>query len=63
VIPDDLYNYLQTLERSSGRPVKHDLADWRVVDDWPQPVPVIEGELNVFEAWFGDILGELFGSP
>jgi len=49
--------------RRSGRPVKHDLAGWRVTDDWPQRVPVTEREVDVFEAWFGDILDELFGAP
>jgi hypothetical protein len=63
VIPNDLYDYLQTPRRRSERPVKHDLADWRVVDDWPQRVPVTEREVTVFEAWFGDILDDLFGSP
>ncbi|MGH6679328.1 MAG: hypothetical protein ACREDL_10465 [Bradyrhizobium sp.] len=63
VIPNDLYDYVLTPERRSGRPVKHDLVDWRVVDDWPQRVPVTEREVDVFEAWFGDILDELFGLP
>ena len=63
VIPDDLYDYLQTPERRLGRPVKHDLMDWRVLDDWPRRVPVTQREVDVFEAWFGDILDELFGSP
>lgn len=49
--------------RRSGRPVKHDLAGWRVTDDWPQRVPVTEREVDVFEACFGDILDELFGAP
>lgn len=29
--------------------------------DWPEHVPVTEREVDVFEAWFGDILDELFG--
>ena len=41
--------------------MKHDLADWRVIDDWPERVPVTEREVDVFEAWFGDIVDELFG--
>jgi hypothetical protein len=63
VIPDDLYDYLTPSVRRSGRPVKHDLAGWRVTDDWPKRVPVTEHEVDVFEAWFGDILDELFGAP
>jgi hypothetical protein len=62
-IPVDLYDYAQAPERRPGRPVKHDLIGWRAVDDWPERVPVTELEVDVFEAWFGDILDELFGSP
>jgi hypothetical protein len=61
-VPGDLYDYLVLPERRPGRPVKRDLADWRVVDDWPQRVPVTEREVDVVEAWFGDILDELFGT-
>jgi len=63
VIPDNLYDYAMPLERRPGRPVKHDLFDWRVVDDWPGRVPVTEAEVDLFEAWFGDVLDELFGTP
>ena len=44
-----------------GRPVKHDVESWRVVDDWPARVPVTDAEIDVFEAWFGDLFDELFG--
>ncbi len=27
----------------------------------PDPVPITEAELDVFEAWFGDLFDELFG--
>jgi hypothetical protein len=50
-------------DRRPGRPVKHGLIGWRVIDDWPQQVPVTECEVDVFETWFGDILDELFGPP
>jgi hypothetical protein len=50
-----------------GRPPKHDLSTWTVIDDWPDPVPVTEAEIEVFERWFGDLFDELFdpdiGSP
>lgn len=62
-IPIDLYDYAATPERRPGRPVKRDLIGWRVIDDWPERVPVTEREVDVFEAWFGDILDELFGPP
>lgn len=45
-----------------GRPPKHDLSTWAVTDDWPDPVPVTEAEIEVFERWFGDLFDELFGS-
>lgn len=44
-----------------GRPPKHDLSTWTVIDDWPDPVPVTEAEIKVFERWFGDLFDELFG--
>jgi hypothetical protein len=60
--PDDPYDYALAPERRPGRPMKHDLIGWRVVDDWPERVPLTEREVDVFEAWFGDILDEFFGS-
>lgn len=45
-----------------GRPPRHDLSTWIVTDDWwPDLVPVSEAEIDVFEAWFGDLFDELFG--
>ncbi len=47
--------------------VKHDLGTWTVTDDWPDPVPVREAEIGVFQRWFGDLFDGLFdpdgGSP
>lgn len=45
-----------------GRPPKYDLSTWAVSDDWPDPVPVSEAEIAVFERWFGDVLDELLGN-
>ena len=44
-----------------ARPAKHEVETWRVIDDWPQRVPVTQAEIDVFEAWFGDLFDELFG--
>jgi hypothetical protein len=44
-----------------GRPPKHDLSTWTVTDEWPEHIPVTEAEMDVFEAWFGDLFDELFG--
>lgn len=56
----DFYDYARLPAPPLGRPAQ-DLTNWRVVDDWPKRVPVAEREVDVFEAWFGDILDELFG--
>lgn len=32
-----------------------------VTDNWPDDVPVAEAEIDVFEAWFGDLFDDLFG--
>jgi hypothetical protein len=59
-LPGDLYVLPAPWPRR-GRPVKHDVETWRVIDDWPQPVPVTQTEIDVFEAWFGDLFNEFFG--
>jgi len=60
VLPDDLYIEPEAWPRI-GRPPKHDVEAWTVTDDWPDPVPITDAELDVFEAWFGDLFDELFG--
>jgi hypothetical protein len=60
VLPDDLYIQIEPRPRI-GRPPKHDLEIWRVTDDWTTHVPVTDAEIDVFEAWFGDLFDELFG--
>ena len=47
--------------RAPGGPIKHDVETWAVTDDWPDRVPITDAELDVFEAWFGDLFDELFG--
>jgi hypothetical protein len=44
-----------------GRPPKHDVAASTVTEDWPRRVPVTQAEVDMFEAWFGDLFDELFG--
>ena len=61
ILPDDLYIQPEPWPRI-GRPPKHKLSDWTVTDDWPDRVPVTTPELEVFEAWFGDLFDEMFGS-
>lgn len=45
----------------AGRPPKDDLSTWTVTDDWPDRVPVTQAEVDVFDAWFGDVFDDLFG--
>lgn len=47
--------------RPVRRQAKHDQMTWTVTDDWPEDVPVTDAEIEVFEAWFGDLFDELFG--
>ena len=37
-------------------------SEWTVTDDWPDEVPITEAEIEVFEAWFGDLFEELFST-
>ena len=60
VLPDDLYIQSEPWPRL-GRPPKRGPETWRVIDDWPARVPVTDAEIDIFEAWFGDLFDELFG--
>jgi hypothetical protein len=62
VPPDDLYDYAKPPNRRSGRPICNDPATWIVKDDWPETVPVTDAEVDVFEAWFGDLFDDLFSA-
>lgn len=63
--PDDidLYDYAEPppAKPRGSAGAKDDLSDWRVVDDWPEHVPVTPEEVDVFERWFGGLLDEMFG--
>lgn len=69
-LPDDLYDYIDEdmptspeVPVAKGRGTEPSLDHWTVSDDWPERVPVTEAEIDLFEAWFGDIIDELFGKP
>lgn len=69
-LPDDLYDYIDEDMPTSpeapvveGRGTEPSLDHWTVSDDWPECVPVTEAEIDLFEAWFGDIIDEMFGKP
>jgi len=57
---DDLYDYARA-SACPGRRAKRASVTWTVTDDWPEDVPVTEAEVDVFEAWFGELFDELFG--
>jgi hypothetical protein len=59
---DDLYDYARTPSGRRRRPALEDPTTWTVKDDWPEHVPVTEAEIEVFEAWFGDLFDELFST-
>jgi len=45
-----------------GRPAPEDTTTWTVTDDCPDEVSITEAEIEVFEAWFGDLFDELFST-
>jgi hypothetical protein len=57
----DLYDYARVPAGRDRRRARRASVTWAVTDDWPQDVPVTEAEIDVFEAWFGDLFDELFG--
>jgi len=60
--PIDVYDYAHSRARRPRRQVPADPTTWTVTDDWPEDVPVTEAEIEVFEAWFGDLFDELFST-
>lgn len=59
---DDLYDYARAPAHPDRRRAKRASMTWVVTDDWPEDVPVTVAEIDVFEAWFGDLFDELFGT-
>jgi hypothetical protein len=58
---DDLYDYARGPARP-GRPLaKRASVISAVTDDWPKDAPDNEAEIDVSEAWFGELFDELFG--
>lgn len=59
--PSDLYDYIPPAAPADGRGRKEDGERLTVTDDWPDIVPVTEAEIRIIEAYFGDVLDDLFG--
>ena len=60
-LPDDLYDICgQQFDEGAARQRRNDLMDRdrRLADE----VPITEAEIEVFEAWFGDLFDELFST-
>jgi hypothetical protein len=60
--PIDVYDYAHSRACRRRRQVPVDPTTWTVTDDWPEDVPVTEAEMEVFEAWFGDLFDKLFST-
>jgi hypothetical protein len=60
--PLDVHDYAHPRARRPRRPMQDDPTSWTVTDNWPEDVPVTEAEIEVFEAWFGDLFDELFST-
>ena len=57
--PPDLYDYLRRVEPCGKRRCAQKRVT--ITDDWPEVVPITEAEIRIVEAYFGDVLDELFG--
>ena len=57
--PSDLYDYLRPVVPSSEQ--RRAQEPITITDDWPEVVPITEAEVRIVEAYFGDVLDELFG--
>jgi hypothetical protein len=58
----DLHDYARRPRHRARRAHKVEPIAWTVTDDWPEDVPVTEAEVDVFEAWFGDLFDALFST-
>lgn len=64
----DLYDYAlppqPTASRSKQRRSRARVrTSWRprIIDDWPERIPVTSAEVDIIEAHFADFFDELFG--
>lgn len=57
--PPDLRDYLRPVVPFGKRLRAEEPIS--ITDDWPEVVPISEAEVRIIEAYFGDVLDELFG--
>lgn len=59
--PPDLYDYAMQPPGRAVHFARHTSNPIAVTDHWPATVPVTAAEVAIIEAYFGDLLDELFG--
>lgn len=59
-LPDRVFNYRDKRPEAPSRAKPAD-PPITVTDDWPDFVPVTDREARIIEAFFADVLDELFG--
>ena len=57
--PSNLYDYLRPVAQTRNQ--RRAQTPITVTDDWPEVLPITEAEVRIVEAYFGDVLDELFG--
>lgn len=60
--PDPISGSEESPPRVIRRRRRGDDTPIKVTDDWPGMAPITNEEVRVIEAFFGDLLDELFGS-
>ena len=48
--------------RSAVKSAPGKVSSKSLMPDWPKDVPVTEAEIEVFEAWFGELFDDLFST-
>ncbi len=59
--PLDLYDYVSAVGTQESQSRRSDEQPVRITDDWPEVAPITEAEVRIIEAYFGDVLDDLFG--
>lgn len=54
--PDDYLDYYRPTKKAS------DVRYWTIIDDLPEHIPVTPAEIDIFQAYFGDLVEELLAA-